>query len=63
MSSGVAKRNAGELARRVIRGSGAAGPTSLRHDAAEAVLVGLWGVLQVGWLERLPRGFLRKGPA
>jgi len=57
-----AKRNAGELARRVIRGSGAAAPTSLRHDAAEAVLVGLWGLVRVGWLERVPQGLLRKAP-
>ncbi len=49
-----AKRHADDLARRVIRWSGAAGPTSLRHDAAEAILVGLWGVLQLGWLEKLP---------
>jgi hypothetical protein len=26
----------------------------LRHDTAEAILIGLWGVLEVGWLERLP---------
>lgn len=53
--SGVAaKHNADGLARRVIRWSGAASPTSLRHDAAEAVLIGLWGVLDAGWLERLP---------
>ena len=49
-----AKRNADDLARRVIQWSGAPGPTSLRHDAAEAILVGLWGVLQLGWLEELP---------
>ena len=30
---------------------GAAHPTSLRHDAAEAILIGLWGVLEVGWLD------------
>jgi hypothetical protein len=57
-----AKRNAGELARRVIRGSSAAAPTSLRHDAAEAVLTGLWGVLEVGWLEKIPEGLLRGAP-
>ncbi len=49
-----AKRNADELARRVIRWSGAPNPTSLRHDAAEAILVGLWGVLELGWLGELP---------
>lgn len=49
-----AKRVADTLARRVIVWSGAPRPTALRHDAAEAILVGLWAVLQVGWLERLP---------
>lgn len=53
-SGSIAKHSADPLARRVIEWSGAARPTSLRHDAAEAVLIGLWGVLRVGWLERLP---------
>ena len=34
-------------------------PTSLRHDAAEAILVGLWGVLSAGWLRALPPAILR----
>jgi hypothetical protein len=50
----IAKRTADDLARRVIEWSGARRPTSLRHDAAEAVLIGLWGVLQLGWLPELP---------
>jgi len=49
-----AKQTADTMARKVIEWSGAAKPTSLRHDAAEAILVGLWGVLHVGWLEQLP---------
>lgn len=49
-----AKRAADQLARRVIEWSGAARPTSLRHDAAEAILIGLWAVLELGWLRRLP---------
>lgn len=49
-----AKHSADDLARRVIAWSGAARPTSLRHDAAEAILVGLWGVLEVEWLARVP---------
>ena len=49
-----AKRNADDLARKVIQWSGAPAPTSLRHDAAEAILAGLWGVLELGWLEALP---------
>jgi hypothetical protein len=35
------KSSADALARRVIEWSGAARPTSLRHDAAEAILIGL----------------------
>ena len=54
-----AKRTAGELARRVIDWSGARRPTSLRHDAAEAILVGLWGVLSAGWLRALPGELVR----
>jgi len=50
-----AKQGAQELARRVIELSGTAPrPTSLRHDAAEAILIGLWGTMEVGWLSRLP---------
>ena len=44
------------LARQVIVWSEAPRPTSLRHDAAEAILIGLWGVRQVGWLDILPVG-------
>lgn len=49
-----AKRNADALARRVIEWSGAPRPTSLRHDAAEAILTGLWGVIRTGWLPAVP---------
>lgn len=49
-SGARAKEAADELAREVIEWSGAARPTSLRHDAAEAILIGLWGVIQAGWL-------------
>lgn len=49
-----AKKNADALARAIIEWSHAPRPTSLRHDAAEAILIGLWGVLEVGWLEGLP---------
>jgi hypothetical protein len=38
----------------VIEWSGITRPTSLRHDAAEAILIGLWGVLEAGWLPALP---------
>ncbi len=58
-SGALAKTHARELARRVIEWSAASRPTSLRHDAAEAILVGLWGVLDAGWLEKLP-GAIRR---
>ncbi|MBZ4422930.1 hypothetical protein K8638_41480 [Myxococcus sp. RHST-1-4] len=53
-SGALAKDAADVLARRIIGWSGAAKPTSLRHDAAEAILLGLWAVLEVGWLDRVP---------
>lgn len=53
-----AKHSADGLARRVIEWSEAPRPTSLRHDAAEAILIGLWGVLEVGWLDGLPDALL-----
>ncbi|NNE70829.1 MAG: hypothetical protein HKN29_10775 [Rhodothermales bacterium] len=53
-SGSEAKQAADVLARRIIDWSGAARPTSLRHDAAEAILVGAWGVVQLGWLQGLP---------
>lgn len=53
-SGAGAKVHATELARRIIGWSNARRPTSLRDDAAEAILVGLWGVLEVGWLTQLP---------
>jgi hypothetical protein len=49
-----AKESATDLARRVIAWSHARRPTALRDDAAEAILVGLWGTLEVGWLAYLP---------
>jgi hypothetical protein len=49
-----AKAAADVLARRTIEVLGVRRPTSLRHDAAEAVLIGLWGCLEIGWLEVLP---------
>lgn len=50
----LAKQHADTLARQVIEWSGASRPTALRHDAAEAILVGLWGAWHLGWLETLP---------
>jgi hypothetical protein len=54
-----AKKHAGEVARKIIDWSGAARPLSLRHDTAEAILIGLWGVLQAGWLPALPQELQR----
>ncbi|NBC01053.1 MAG: hypothetical protein GVY15_09375 [Bacteroidetes bacterium] len=53
-SGSDAKEAAGELARKVIAWSDAPAPTALRHDAAEAICIGLWAVLDLGWLDRLP---------
>ncbi len=53
--SGVdAKAAAGEVARRIIEASDAPRPTSLKHDAAEAILIGWWGCMEMGWTEQLP---------
>jgi hypothetical protein len=54
-----AKRFAGEMARKVIEWSEAPRPTALRHDAAEAIMIGLWGVLHLGWLAELPKELQR----
>lgn len=51
-----AKQRALAMARRVIEWSAAPRPTSLRHDAAEAILIGLYGVRQLGWIDQLPPG-------
>ena len=53
-SGAAAKTHADALARRVITWSAAPAPTSLRHDAAEAILIGLWGVIHAGWLDGPP---------
>ena len=53
-SGAQAKTTADGLARRIIEWSGAPRPTSLRHDAAEAILIGFWGVLDAGWLPEIP---------
>ena len=51
----IAKREAGTLARKVIEWSGASRPRgALRHDAAEAILIGLHGALVIGLLDRFP---------
>jgi hypothetical protein len=49
-----AKAYAADLARKIIAWSRAPSPTSLRHDAAEAIVIGLWGALEVGLLHAVP---------
>lgn len=53
-SGAVAKREAKKLAHEVIDYLGHKKPTGLRHDTAEAILVGLYGLLDLGWLDRWP---------
>ena len=53
------KAHADRLARRAIVFGEGPRPTSLRHDAAEAILVGLYGALSAGWVRRLPPELLR----
>jgi hypothetical protein len=46
-----AKSNALDLARYIIERTGASKPTgALKDDVAEAILVGAWGVRQLGWM-------------
>jgi hypothetical protein len=49
-----AKKHADTLARKIIEWSGAKRPTSLRHDAAEAICIGFWAVVHIGWLPEVP---------
>ena len=60
-SGADAKAAADGLARAVIEWSGAPRPKgALRHDAAEAIAVGLWGVLDAGWLGAVPEAVARR---
>lgn len=54
-----AKSFAAQFAMDAIRFLDAQRPTSLRHDAAEAICIGVWGLLEVGWLQELPRELCR----
>lgn len=53
-SSAIAKREAQHLAHKMTRALGGKKPTSLRHDTAEAILIGIYALLELGWLECLP---------
>ena len=60
-SGADAKAAADGLARAVIEWSGAPRPKgALRHDAAEAIAVGLWGVVRAGWLAGVPEAVRRR---
>ena len=50
-----AKREADGMARQVIEQLGSKRPTGLRHDTAEAILIGLYGLLNLGWLQSWPQ--------
>lgn len=50
----MAKQNAIVMARKVVTWSGIKKATAMRHDTAEAILVGLWGVMKTGWLTEIP---------
>ena len=52
-----AKAHAVKMAAQVVEWSEAKGVASgaLGHDAAEAILVGLFGVVEAGWLAEMPR--------
>ncbi|MBI5739114.1 MAG: hypothetical protein HZA16_00200 [Nitrospirae bacterium] len=54
-----AKHHADDPARRIIIWSGLSRPTSVRHDTAEAILVGFWAVMDVRWLKNIPRELRR----
>lgn len=51
-SGADAKKHADALARRIIEWSEGKRPTSLRHDVAEAICIGFWGLKQVGWVSQ-----------
>lgn len=48
-SGASAKAAAEVLARDVVERSGLPRPTAMRHDAAEAICIGVWACRQLGW--------------
>jgi RNase H-fold protein (predicted Holliday junction resolvase) len=46
-----AKHNSINYAGRVIAKLSSTGVTSLTHDAAEAILIGLWAMHHIGWIK------------
>ena len=49
-----AKQHAIQLARKVTGLCNGPKPTSMLDDAAEAILIGYWGMLQQGWVSKAP---------
>ena len=50
-SGSIAKANALKLARILIRARASKAPTQIRHDTAEAILMGWWALLDLGWID------------
>lgn len=53
-NSETAKHSAIILSQQIIRESGADSYNIPTHDAAEAILIGIWGTFISGWITRLP---------
>jgi hypothetical protein len=53
-SGRVAKQQALKMAIEVIDHLSHKKPTGLRHDTAEAILIGLYGLLDLGWIAHWP---------
>lgn len=53
-NTATAKQNAIALAGLIIQRSSAPSVNAPNHDAAEAVLIGLWGCKTAGWIDQLP---------
>jgi hypothetical protein len=52
-NSATAKQSAILLVRQIIEKSEAPSKNSPTHDAAEAILIGLWGCRKVGWINEI----------
>ncbi|MBK6967010.1 MAG: hypothetical protein IPH20_24675 [Bacteroidales bacterium] len=53
-NSATAKQSAILLVGQIIEKSVAPSKNSPTHDAAEAILIGLWGCRKVGWINKIP---------
>ncbi|MBW6490275.1 MAG: hypothetical protein K0B15_03660 [Lentimicrobium sp.] len=53
-NSGIAKESAIQLANQIIHLSEAPSYNPPTHDAAEAILIGLWGCKKINWIEKYP---------